>query len=163
MKRKYYSFKMLPILVVMLLGSCSTSQHNHIPTTSQIQGLIQAQQFIFTAETMLPLRGEIKILNTPYDVTVGKDTLVSYLPYFGRAYQAPVSPTDAGVQFTSVKFEYKVSPAKKNGWQVKIVPLDNTNIREMNFDIFNDGSAGLNVISNFRDAISYRGHIAPIK
>jgi hypothetical protein len=74
-----------------------------------------------------------------------------------------MNPTDVGVQFTSTKFEYSVMPAKKNSWEVKIVPKDNTDIREMNFTIFNDGTASLNILSNFRDAISYRGHIAAIK
>ncbi|MFS8083696.1 MAG: DUF4251 domain-containing protein [Ginsengibacter sp.] len=163
MKRKYYSITFLSLLGAILLWSCSNTRHDQKPTQAQLQNIIQNQQFIFAAESVTPQRGSIKILTTPYDVTVKKDTLVSFLPYFGRAYQAPVNPTDVAVQFTSTKFKYSVMPAKKNSWEVKIVPMDNSDIREMIFDIFNDGSASLNILSNYRDAISYRGHIAAIK
>ena len=147
----------------MLIAGCSTTRHDKTLSATQLQNVVQNQRFIFTAESMTPLRGTMKILTTPYDVTVKKDTLVSFLPYFGRAYQAPMSPADVGMQFTSSKYEYSVIPGRKNSWQVKIVPKDNTDIREMNFDIFNDGSASLNILSNFRDAISYRGRIEAIK
>jgi hypothetical protein len=153
----------MTLVVSMVFWSCSTTLHNQQLTPTQVQNVLQNQRFIFTAESVTPMRGTIKVLTTPYDVTVKKDTLVSFLPYFGRAYQAPMNPTDVGVQFTSTKFEYSVMPAKKNSWEVKIVPKDNTDIREMNFTIFNDGTASLNILSNFRDAISYRGHIAAIK
>ena len=163
MKKKHYLITFLSLLGATLLWSCSNTRHDQKPTQAQLQNIIQNQRFIFTAESVTPMRGTIKILTTPYDVTVKKDTLISYLPYFGRAYQAPISQTDVGVKFTSTKYEYSVLPGKKNSWEVKIVPRDNTDIRQMNFNIFNDGSATLDILSNFRDAISYRGRIAAIK
>ena len=153
----------MTLIIAVLIGGCSTTRHDKTLSATQVQNVVQNQRFIFTAESMIPLRGTMKTLTTSYDVTVKKDTLVSFLPYFGRAYQAPMSPADVGMQFTSTKYEYSVMPGRKNSWEVKIVPKDNTEIREMNFDIFNDGSAYLNILSNFRDAISYRGRITAIK
>ena len=163
MKKSFNLIAFLAIGIVMVFASCTATRHDKKLTPTELQNLIQNQRFFFTAESVTPLRGNIKILTSPYDVTVKKDTLVSFLPYFGRAYQAPINPTDVGVQLTSTKFEYSVMPAKKNSWEVKIVPKDNTDIRELTFNIYNDGSASLNILSNFRDAISYRGRISAIK
>lgn len=163
MKKSFNSFALITLAIAVLIAGCTTTRHDQKLTPIQLQSLVKKQRFLFTAESVSPLRGNIKILTTPYDVTLKKDTLVCFLPYFGRAYQAPISQTDVGVKFTSTKFEYSVMPGKKDSWEVKIVPKDNTDIRQMNFDIFNDGSASLDILSNFRDAISYRGHIAAIK
>lgn len=142
---------------------CATTHQSEKLTSSKVQNLVNDQRFIFTAESMTPLRGRMQILTTPYDVIVKKDTLICYLPYFGRAYQVPSNPNNVGVQFTSNKYDYTFSPAKKNSWEIKLVPKDMTDIREMTLDIYNDGSAYLNILSNFRDAISYKGYISAIK
>lgn len=163
MNKNFSLITLMTIVIAVLIFGCSSTRHDQKLSAAQVQNIVQNQRFIFIAESVTPLRGTMKILTTPYDVTVKKDTLVSFLPYFGRAYQAPANPTDVGVQFTSTKFEYSIRPAKRNSWEVTIVPKDNTDIREMSFDIFNDGSASLNILSNFRDAISYRGRLAAIK
>ena len=42
-------------------------------------------------------------LSPYYYLKVSKDTVVAYLPYFGRAYTAPADPTEGGIKFTSTK------------------------------------------------------------
>ncbi len=94
-----------------------------------------------------------------YDVTVSRDTLISHLPYFGRAYTAPLNPSESGLDFTSTNFSYTVTPHKKSGWDVVVKPKDNTSVQQFSFTIYTNGTASLNVISTSRDAISFNGYI----
>ncbi|MEP7319290.1 MAG: DUF4251 domain-containing protein, partial [Panacibacter sp.] len=90
---------------------------------------------------------------------ISKDTIISYLPYFGRAYTAPISPEDGGINFTSTDFEYTTALRKKGGWSIEIKFKDQSQVREMNLTIFDNGRADLFVSSNNRQSISFSGNI----
>ena len=98
-----------------------------------------------------------------YDLKIKPDTIDSDLPYFGRAYTAPIDPADAGIDFTSVKFDYNIVPGKKGGWEITIKPKDVTDINGMYLSISENGYALLRVNSNNRQAISFTGYIADKK
>ncbi len=121
------------------------------------KNLVDSANFIFEAQSVMPLRGEYRNLTSAYDVNVTKDTLRSYLPYFGRAYSAIYNETTSVLDFRSTKFSYTVSPHKKNGWNIEIVPKDNPAIQRYFFTVYDNGSASLNVTCTSRDAISFNG------
>lgn len=79
----------------------------------ETKNIIEAQRFVFKAQTAIPNRGRMVQLTSEYDVVVSKDTLRSYLPYFGRAYSAPMNRTGSGIDFISTNFEYIQKPRKK--------------------------------------------------
>jgi hypothetical protein len=124
-----------------------------------IKNMIDSQHFVFEAQSVLSFRGRFRNLTSPYNVTVQKDSMVSSLPYFGRAYNPPMNPSDIGLDFTSTNFSYVVSPQKKNGWNVTIKPKDKTEIRQYVFTIFDNGKASLQVQSTSRDPISFNGYV----
>jgi len=134
-------------------------------TTKRIaaKNMIDSQNFIFVPRTVSPLRGGIRELTSYYDLEVSKDTIISYLPYFGRAYTAPLNPSEAGINFTSTNFDYKVIPGKKGSWNVSIKPKNDVNVQELLLRIFDNSSASLNVTSHNRDPISYQGYITERK
>ena len=88
-------FYILFIFISSLMVQCSftKSTTNNLEKTD-IEKMINDHSFIFVAERMDPLRGRSRILTSSYDVRVNNDSLVSYLPYFGRAYSAPIDPTN---------------------------------------------------------------------
>lgn len=104
----------------------------------------------------------MKVLTSYYDVEVKGDSLTSFLPYFGRAYIAPVYPTDSPLSFTSGNIKYKAS-AMDNKWDITIVPTDNPDISAYHFLIYNNGSASLDINSNTGDPISFSGHLKKIQ
>src|SRR3978361_604060 len=75
-------------------------------TTAQVDSVINSKHYTFKAERMNPQRGGQKYLTSEYFLRVAGDSLISTLPYFGRAYTAPVNPEDAGYDFTSTSFDY---------------------------------------------------------
>lgn len=122
---------------------------------------IDSVNYTFKANYIVPMRGSGRTLATnDYDLRVKKDSVIAYLPYFGRVYmKAPISSTDGGLKFTSTKFDYKTTPKKKGGWQVTILIKDTDKANRITLDISPNGSATLITTGNFRDAISFYGDI----
>ena len=120
---------------------------------------VETKNYIFKAQTASPQRGGSRQLTSEYDFVVVPDTLVSYLPYYGRSYSAPINTTDAGLQFTSMNYEYSVKNKKKNRWDITIKPKDVSRIRDLNLTVFDNGRASLRVNSNDREAITFDGYL----
>jgi hypothetical protein len=126
----------------------------------KMRDLIESQNYVFKAQTVLPMRGRTRQLTTDYDLAVSPDTLQAYLPYFGRAYSAPMDPSKGGIRFTSVKFDYTQTARKKGGWSILIKPKDVEEIQQLVLSVSNSGYGTLQVISTQRDPISFTGYIA---
>lgn len=151
------------LLLSFALHQCTATKNIEKLTSTDIKNMIDSSQFVFNAERVNPMRGRTRYLTSSYDVTLKKDTLESFLPYFGRAYQAPMDPSKGGIQFTSTNFSYIVQNKGNDKWDVSIKPNDNQDVQEMQFNIFGNGSATLNVLSTHKDPISFTGNIERIK
>jgi len=147
-----------PIAVFMLLiGMWVTPTYSQV--SNSIADLIKAQNYIFVAQTASPSRGGLRQLDPGYDLVVRKDSVLSYLPYYGRSYNAATDPTEGGIKFTSTEFEYNIKDRKKGGWDIQIKPKDNKDVRILQLSVFENGSASLIVTSNSRQNISFNGRI----
>jgi len=167
--RTFRRFKSI-LLLLIVIGSClhlsygqDEKKERQASETALIKNLIDSQDFDFVAQSVLPARGAIRQLSSLYDIAISKDSVVSYLPYFGRAYTVPYNSTEGGFKFTSTKFEYSASPTKKNGWDILIKPKDYNEVQELSFRIFNNGYASLRIVSLNREPISFQGYITERK
>jgi hypothetical protein len=126
-----------------------------------IKSQVDARHYTFEATYVLPQRGGGKTLtSSDYDLRVTKDSVIAYLPYYGRAYfDVPYGGADGGLKFTSTKFSYDVKDKKKGGWEITIKPTDAKNINSLLLNISADGYASLSVTSNNRDFITFDGFI----
>lgn len=147
------------LVVSVSLVHCSSSKKSVDLTGDDVSKMVNNKNFVFVAEQVNPLRGRSRQLTSEYDVTLKNDSLVSYLPYFGRAYQAPMDPSQGGIQFTSTNFSYSSTPNKKGGWIVNIIPKDYQAVQHLTFTIFENGNASLSVTNTSRDPISFSGRI----
>ena len=131
---------------------------------SQVKGdelkeLIRKQEYVFVAQNALTQRGRTVNLTSEYDLKVGKVEIEAYLPFFGRAFTAPIDPTEGGIKFTSKNFEYKERKGKKGGWEITIIPTDYKDVNSLNLSISESGYGTLSVNSNQRSNISFYGYI----
>ena len=124
-----------------------------------IKEIITHKQFTFLAETAVPSNFRSRPLTFGYDVQVAPDSVISHLPYFGRAYSAPVDPSKGGIQFTSTDFTYQVKEKDKGGWIVTILPKDYNDVQQMYLHVTESGYATLQIVSTFRQPISFHGRI----
>ncbi len=155
--------EILPFLLFMAVFTGNTNiviAQKKVPAKEvEIKNLLGSQQYIFYAQSVTPFSGRQRFLTSDYTVTVSKDTVLSDLPYFGRAYAAPIGSNDGGIKFTSVDFEYKISERKKGGWEINIKPKDGQGVQQLALTIYNNGTAYLFVNSNSRQSISFNGYI----
>lgn len=159
------------IILILLIAGCSLGAQaqnakadKKITNTTRIKNLVNSQRYVFLANYVMPMRGGGHALSSYYDLKVTKDTVAAFLPFFGRAYMANYGSIDNGINFTSTKFSYKVTP-KKNSWDIVIVPLDKNRltdalgVREMRLSISAEGDATLQVNNTNRDPITFNGRI----
>ena len=131
---------------------------------SSVKSLVDAKSYVFIAQTVLPAGGRIRQLTSYYDLEVSKDTIVSALPYFGRAYTPPIDPSEGGgISFTSTNFDYTTTERKKGGWDVSIKPKDAKDVRQLFLTISEKGYTTLQVTSDSRQTISFNGYITERK
>ncbi|MGZ3767702.1 MAG: DUF4251 domain-containing protein [Mucilaginibacter sp.] len=157
------------IFLLVLIVSAGLSAANAQTTKKDKQAAkeaaikinVEGRHYTFEANYVLPQRGGARQLTeTYYDLRVTKDSVIAYLPYFGRAYfDVPYGGGDGGIKFTSTKFDYKVNPKKKGGWEIVIKPTDAKNINSLTLNISTAGYASLSVSSANRDFITYDGYL----
>lgn len=126
---------------------------------SDVKNWIEAQNYIFVPQTVLPAGGGSRQLNPEYSVKISKEAVISDLPYFGRVYSAPLGKNDGGIKFTSNKFDYSKKVRRKGGWDIMIKPKDASEVQQLSFTISENGNASLRVISSNRQSIAYNGYI----
>ena len=165
------------LLTVLVLTSISSFGQTDKTTTARI---VPAKNFIFVATTALPTAnadinnvltklnnqggaGTINLTGSNYDLRITPDSVVAYLPFYGRAFTGTMDPNDSGTKFTSKKFEYTSAKGKKGGWVITIDPKDVKDGQRMTLNVTESGYASLFVMNNNRQPISFNGYIAEPK
>lgn len=110
--------KAIVITLLALAGFKTTfgqevSENKNLKKYSEVQNFINSKNYVFVAQTAFPIGGRAINLTSPYDIRVSGDTVASNLPYFGRAFVAPINSLEGGIHFTSTNFIYKVKGRKK--------------------------------------------------
>lgn len=166
MKNKIY----LLAFTVILLTACS-SQKNSSGNSANFTYLIDQQHYTFVAQQVTPTEDarlntrdlfpnstNLYQLTSRYDLRITPDSVIAYLPFFGRSYTAPVNPSEGGIKFTSTNFSYKTSIRKKN-YEIEISPKDNNEVRNLYLSISPSGYASLRISSLNKTPIGYNGII----
>jgi len=162
--------KLAMVLVVILLclqtvsAQKTTRVEKEAARVAKVKALIDARDYVFEANYVVPLRGNSKSLTFGYDLVLAKDTLRTYLPYYGQVTLAPTDATDGGIKLNTTNFSYEAKSAKKGGYEIIIKPKDNfqqgsKDVRYMRLQVSSAGYASLQVICNNRDSISFNGTI----
>jgi len=124
-----------------------------------VKSQVENKDFVFEARYAIPLGGQMRYLTDYYSLKIVHDSLIVYLPYFGRAYTAPMDPMNIAIDITSTNFEYTSKPLKKGGWDITIKPKDQPGVQVFNLSVYDNGKAYLNVTNTDRDPISYNGSL----
>jgi hypothetical protein len=130
--------------------------------TSDAKFLVDNKTFVFVATSVSPTGGRTRQLTSVYTLKVDSATVVGDLPYFGKVYQ-PTYGGDAGINFTSMDFEYKTEARKKGGWVVQIKTKDLKNNFQLRLTILQEDNATLQINGADRQSISYSGEIVAPK
>src|SRR5690349_21534324 len=104
----------------------------------ELKNLIQNKTYVFEPRAVIPTGGPTRQLNYNYELSLKGDTLVSYLPYFGRSYTANFS-SEGPMDFRSTNFEYEITDRKKGGWEIMMLPTDTKEVRQMRLTVMDNG------------------------
>lgn len=125
---------------------------------NEIKALIDSQNFVFEAQKVTPQGG--RLINLDYNTYFLKfkaDSTTCDLPFFGRGYNVGYG-TDGGIKFEGKPENIRVE-TKKNNTTLKATVRGKSDVYDLMFSIYYNGSTTLSVNSNNRAPINYDGII----
>ena len=160
----------LPLVLVLIIGLLSCATQKNAAEIVALKNSVENRDFTFNAQQVLPrdyrisqifpnANAQLYNLSPGYIVKVNGDSLLVDLPFFGRAFQAPVDPTKGGIKFATNSYEMRQSSGRKGTLEVNIYPRNTNDVQQMFLSISSSGYATLNVISNQRESINFYGII----
>lgn len=157
------------IILVLLLGFQTgnaqklSAKERKEQKEEAVRKLIDSGNYVFTANSALPMSGRRIDLTSNYDLKMNGTKAEAWLPYFGRAYQAPYGDTDGGVKFKEEVHNLKLAyNERKKVYQISFEvksPKDNYTLI---LSVGLSGYADLTVNSNNRQSISFTGTVDEI-
>ncbi|MDD6436619.1 MAG: DUF4251 domain-containing protein [Prevotella sp.] len=149
-------------LLVMLTACSSLSQGEKAQRRQELAAnvvkALDNRHFNIEVNRMVPLRGMTRQLEYGYNLQLKGDTLSSYLPFFGRAYNVPFGGGKA-LNFNALVKGYEV---KRSGKDKSVVRIDVFNGEEnliYTLDVFDNAQVSINVVAQERDVMNYTGEL----
>jgi hypothetical protein len=153
------------IIAALVFIGCSstkmTPQQKAEKTAKMAQYVRDAaenRKFTVEIDYMTPQRGGMRHLDYGFELRVSGDSIYSYLPFLGRAWQVPYGG-GKGLWFEDIIRDYSVNRVKKDCLTVKMIVVNEEDRYLYILSLFNNGSADLSVFSQNRDNISYNGKL----
>ena len=104
------------------------------------------------------MRGSSRSVSFGYSVEVRNDSLISYLPYFGRAYNVPYGG-GKGLNFSAPIGSYQ-EYMKRNGQRhIEIGVSNEEDTYLYTIEVFDNGNSSVEVRARERERISYSGNV----
>ena len=159
MMRKFYVSKAIAVCACAVLCGCATSEERAAQKAEMARNVTKAlneRNYKISILRMNPMRGSSRSVSYGYSVEVRNDTLFSYLPYFGRAYNVPYGG-GKGLNFSHPIENYQ-EYQKKNGQRHIEIGLTNEEDTYLyTIEVFDNGNSSVEVLSRQRERIFYTG------
>ena len=152
------------MMAVLALVACSTltpeeKEARKVARAQAVEKALADRHYSIDVQMMYPQRGPAKNISGNYSLEVKGDTLVSYLPYFGRAFQVPYGG-GKGLDFIAVIGEYSAVKDAKGQTLVTIKVTNEEDTYLYQLGIFDNGSTTIDVQPTQREPISFSGMMA---
>lgn len=148
-------------LALVMLSGCATSEERAARAAEQaakVKTALTERNYKISVDRMYPMRGSSKTVSYGYSVEVRNDSLISYLPYFGRAYSVPYGG-GKGLNFSERIGSYEEALLKNGKHHIEIGVTNEEDTYLYTIDVFDNGSSTIAVQSRQRESISYSGRI----
>ena len=123
-----------------------------------VKKLIESENYKIDVNTAMPMRGRSIPLTSSYSLEIRNDSVISYLPYYGRAYSIPYGGGD-GLNFKAVLKEYSMKMDKKGNAVIEFIARNPEDRYEYRIKVFPNGSASIDVNMQNRQSISFQGEL----
>ena len=152
-------------IVLLLAGQslyAQSKKEKREQKANEVKELIDSKRFTVDVNRAIPMGGRSLNLTSPYSLEMRGDSVISYLPYFGRAYSAPYGGGD-GLRFEESITDYQSTFDKKGTARIKFVARTKEDTFRFDMQVFSNGSAIISVTPTNRQNITYQGELAPKK
>jgi hypothetical protein len=151
----------ISMLLSILLTDCSTSRltkEEMAEREAAVRYALDNRHFTVDVDYMLPSSGSPRFLNAPYSLFVNDEKIVSYLPYFGRAYSIPYGG-GKGLNFNSTITEYTMKQDDNGKTLIDLQTATDEDRYYYHIEVFANGNTLITVSSNQRQQISFQGKL----
>jgi len=151
------------VFLILFLGtftlSAQSKQSRKKEKEKAVKELVDSGNYKIDVSMAYPQRGRSVPLTSFYSLEIRNDSVISHLPFYGRAYSIPYGGGN-GLSFKAPVEEYDISKnMKKKKYEVKLKTKTSEDTFQFNIDIFFDGSSNINVNMQNRESIHFSGDI----
>ena len=143
------------LLLALLVGiptlSAQSKKEKKEQKKEAVKKLIESENYKIDVNTAMPL-------TSSYSLEIRNDSVISYLPYYGRAYSIPYGGGD-GLNFKAVLKEYSMEMDKKGNAVIEFIARNPEDRYEYRVKVFPNGSASIDVNMQNRQSISFQGEL----
>lgn len=159
--KKFLFSMVFGIVVLVMLSRCATVEERAARAAEQaakVRTALTERNYKISIDHMYPMKGGSKSVSFGYTVEVRNDSLFSYLPYIGRAYQIPYGG-GKGLNFSERIGSYQETQ-RKNGLQhIEIGVKNDEDTYLYTIEVWDNGKSQIDVQARQRERISYSGDI----
>ena len=150
--------------MALLMVACSTltpaeKAERQAKVAQAVEKALAERHYKVGVSMMFPSRGKAVNVSPDYSLEVKGDTLISYLPYYGRAYNVPYGG-GKGLNFTAPISGYSSEKGRKGATLITIKVNNEEDILTYLLEIYDTGSTSIDVTSRERESIRYSGEMA---
>ena len=150
------------LLLALLVGiptlSAQSKKEKKEQKKEAVKKLIESENYKIDVNTAMPMRGRSIPLTSSNSLEIRNDSVISYLPYYGRAYSIPYGGGD-GLNFKAVLKEYSMEMDKKGNAVIEFIARNPEDRYEYRVKVFPNGSASIDVNMQNRQSISFQGEL----
>ncbi|MDD6553320.1 MAG: DUF4251 domain-containing protein [Prevotellaceae bacterium] len=151
----------LSMLTVSCTGTRLTSAEKaqlSVKRVENVKKMINDRHYCIDINEMQPMAGPSRHLDDGYSLEVHGDSIISYLPYFGRAYNVPYGG-GKGLNFTATIGHYTMTVPKDGEYLIKMNIDNGEDQLTYQLDIFTNGKSYVSVWAKEREPISFYGEL----
>lgn len=154
--------RFLLIIILMIAGtftlSAQTKKEKEELKRQELKEVIDSKNYKIDVDRAYPRRGSSRSLTSPYSLEIRNDSVISWLPFFGRAYSIPYGGGD-GLTFSAPISEYKVNYSKKGAAKINISAHTSEDQFKFAVTVQPGGASTISVNMVNRESISFSGRL----
>jgi hypothetical protein len=160
MKKLLFSILLGSSACAMLSGCASAEERaaRAAEQAAKVTKALEARDYKIAVNRMYPMKGSSRSVSYGYSIEVRNDSLISYLPYFGGAYNVPYGG-GKGLNFSERIGSYRESQKNNGERQIEINVTNEEDTYIYLIKVFSNGNSSIDVTSRQRDHISYSGEL----
>ena len=157
----------LSLLSALMLVGCATTAENGVKMTkaekrahqiAKVKEMLDNRYYSVDIHMMYPQTYPSKQVEYGYALTIHGDSILSYLPYIGRAYRIPYGG-GKGLHFEALIDDYREENVKNDLRRIEILTHNEEDRYLYILEVFSTGSASIYVSCENREHIHYSGEI----